>query len=487
MVGIIDEIDAELFFSEQNRTIYNAMASICRAGDAPTISNVAARVTAEQHLPTGADEVVKAHTLNLMGVMRRSVGSQYLPRLIQKLRDLAFRRHLIHISITASQRAYDYSESAAAIFDDIMARIDAVAGHGGSEHSIRKLSVLHVEVLQRMEDMRNSGGIIGTSTGIKDLDRIIFGLRGKHMVLVAGRPGMGKTALACTLAYNAAKSGDPCLVFSLEMNASEFTQRLQTIHYQIPNDQIQTGDISPSNRAAMASDKVFSSLPIYIDDTPGISIHTMRSKIRRMVRSHGVKHVLVDYLQLITGANPDVSEMTRSQQLGYISNSLKAIAKSLDITIIPLAQLSRSVESRGGSKIPMLSDLRESGDMEQDADTVIFCYRPEYYGFAETDSGLSTAGLGSLIVAKHRHGSIGNALCRYIGPYTLWVDHDSPIQGPYVPTLPPLPPAPYKKRVSREEQSYPVKSTSTLFSDSQANGLLPDPGTDHGPEDDVPF
>jgi len=281
----------------------------------------------------------------------------------------------------------------------------------------KDMETLAKEVVNEIEKIQNSESRIGgIPSGFSDLDNFTSGWQKSDLIVLAARPGMGKTALALQLARNAAKEGFPSAIFSLEMSDRQLMKRLISSESEIYSDVIKRGTLNEYDR-----DKINISVnaliknDIFIDDTPSISVFELRAKCRRLKDQKDIKLIVIDYIQLMTVKD---NKGNREQEISTISRSLKAIAKELDIPVIVLSQLNRSVEIRGGSKRPMLSDLRESGAIEQDADMVAFIYRPEYYGITEGDNGEDLRGVAEFIISKHREGSLGTILLHFQGQFT---------------------------------------------------------------------
>ena len=244
------------------------------------------------------------------------------------------------------------------------------------------------------------------------------GWQNSDLVIIAARPAMGKTAFVLSMAKNMALNyNTPVALFSLEMSNVQLVNRLIVNSCEIPGEKIKSGQLAPYEwEQLMTKIKDLYSAPIYIDDTPSLSVFELRTKARRLVREHGIKIIIIDYLQLMNASG--MSFGSREQEISTISRSLKGLAKELNIPIIALSQLNRSVENRQDKdKRPQLSDLRESGAIEQDADMVCFIHRPEYYKIVEDESGHSLLGLAEIIIAKHRNGATGNIRLRFKGEY----------------------------------------------------------------------
>jgi replicative DNA helicase len=275
-----------------------------------------------------------------------------------------------------------------------------------------------IDVIQKAA--ANTGGITGVATGYHKLDDITSGWQASDLVIIAGRPAMGKTSFALSMAKNiAADYRQPLAFFSLEMSNVQLVQRLISNCCEIQGSKLLNGQLQPDDWDRL--DKRIVTLqgaPIYVDDTPGLSVFELRTKARRLVREHGVKIIMIDYLQLMNANGMRFS--SRQEEVSTISRSLKGLAKELDIPIIALSQLNRGVESREGleGKRPQLSDLRESGAIEQDADMVLFVHRPEYYHIYQDDNGNNLRGMAQIIIAKHRKGATGDVLLTFKGEFT---------------------------------------------------------------------
>jgi len=238
------------------------------------------------------------------------------------------------------------------------------------------------------------------------IDRVTLGWQLSDLIIVAARPSMGKTAFVLSMARNMAVDHErPVAFFSLEMSSVQLMMRLIIAETGIPGNDIKSGRLTPEQwRHLESATKPLGAAPLYIDDTPALSVFEFRSKARRLKIHNDIQIIIIDYLQLMTGGTQD-SKGNREQEVAFISRTLKAIAKELNVPIIALSQLSRATELRGGSKRPQLSDLRESGAIEQDADIVAFIHRPEYYGINQDENGMPTAGMAEIIIAKHRNGA----------------------------------------------------------------------------------
>lgn len=264
--------------------------------------------------------------------------------------------------------------------------------------------------------------LIGVDTGFTELNKLTGGWQNPDLIILAARPAMGKTSLCLKFAREAAmKSKVNVGIFSLEMSDLQLVQRLILSESEVNSDQYKFGVLPHyAEEQVINARKSLRQNGIYIDDTPSISIPLIRTKVRKMMRTNPLGLLIVDYLQLVTTG--ESGRKNREQEISYISSSLKAIAKEFKIPVIALSQLSRAVEQRGGDKKPQLSDLRESGAIEQDADMVMFIHRPEYYGITQDENGESTSGKAEIIIAKHRNGSVGEISTKFISTITKFID-----------------------------------------------------------------
>ena len=319
--------------------------------------------------------------------------------------------------------------------------IDNLMAGRRSDKSMLTVMREHAEEVQRRINMKDAGQMTGIKTGIVDLNRITNGWKPGELIIVAGRPGMGKTAVALNLfTKSAAKSGKKTLFFSLEMDDISLADRLVCSYGGIDPDNLKTGQVSNEEmQAYCTARKELENLPIYIDDSARVNIKHISTISRSKRRKGECDMVVIDYLQLI-----EIQEQSgygnfknREREVAEMSRALKLLAKELKIPVLLLCQLSRAVESRAGHKQPQLADLRESGAIEQDADIVIFPYRPEYYGINQDDAGNSLEGIMMLITAKNRNGRLGKPLCKYSPDLTQFFDYEP--DGMYLSNNEPLP------------------------------------------------
>lgn len=333
-------------------------------------------------------------------------------------------RNLIEVGEEVKGRIIEGVEDIFEVRDSAVQSLEAIEKNM-VKSKISSVSEIHAELLKETILNANSKATSGVPSGLKLVDAVTNGWQKSDLIILAGRPAMGKTACAVSMLMNPAlEQNIPVGIFSLEMSKEQVVGRMQSILSKINVSKIVKKQLNGSEIIQLdEACKVLEKAPIYIDDTAGISIIEFKSKARTLVRDYGVKMIVVDYLQLMRSG---LRNNNREQEIAEISRGLKNVAKELSIPIIALSQLSRSVEMRGGDKKPQLSDLRESGQIEQDADMVIFCYRPEYYDIPEYDINdipRPTNGLFLLLIAKHRNGSLGDMPLRFVHENTYITNH----------------------------------------------------------------
>jgi replicative DNA helicase len=381
------------------------------------------------------DILTVKNALKQKGSLEKAGGAYYLTELTSRVASAAnieyharviaekfILRQLIKTSDDTIKKAYDETTDVFELLDESEQKLFEI-----SETNLRRnylgMNELVVRTLERLEEMRGKDGtVVGIPSGMAELDKMTAGWQKSDLVIIAARPAMGKTALTLTLARNAAlRFNEPVAFFSLEMAGVQLTQRLICAEAELDAQKVRTGSLEDYEwKQLITRIGGLSKAQLFIDDTPALSIWDLRAKCRRLKAEKGISMVIIDYLQLMQGQASKGGN--REQEIAGISRALKEIAKELDVVVIALSQLSRAVESRGGDKRPVLSDLRESGSIEQDADMVMFLYRPEYYGFETDDEGNTTAGMAELIIAKQRNGPTGSCKLQFIGKYGKFTD-----------------------------------------------------------------
>ncbi len=413
----IELLPNDAFYSNKHRKIFAAVLALFERGDPVDLITVSEELRRRNEL----EEVGSTSYLTeLTAQVATAANVEYHSRIIA---EKSLLRKMIETMTGLVGEAYDPGADAFEMMDRAESEIFRI-----SESHLRRSGLSMKEVvkstLERLESIHgNEGGITGVTSGFRKLDEMTGGWQKTDLIIIAARPSMGKTAFALAMARNAAlNQRDPTgvAIFSLEMGAQQLAQRLLTSEARIDAQSARTGRMSDRDWAALArAAGTLSEAPIYIDDTPSLNVLELRAKCRRLKAEHDIGLVIVDYLQLMHGTM-NSRNSNREQEIAQISRSLKALAKELDVPVIALSQLSRAVETRGGDKRPMLSDLRESGSIEQDADVVAFIYRAERYGITVDENGNSTQGIGEIIVSKQRNGPIGSIELAFVNSYALF-------------------------------------------------------------------
>lgn len=419
----LERLFADDFYSPKTRMIFEAISNLYEGDNPIDILTVESELRDKNQLDTVGGPSYLSH-------LTRSVSSAAnIEYYIQIIKEKSVKRKLINSCTEIITKSYDNLIDPYDLLDQAEKRVfDLSLEH--SQNSSVPVGDLVKETLQRLENLSGkNSSITGVPTGFQQLDSFTSGWQPGDMIIIAARPSMGKTAFTLSIARNAALHPDEEMrtgvaVFSLEMSNQSLVQRLLTMEARIDAQAARTGRLSSEDFGLLinAAGRLHKA-PIFVDDTAGLSIMELRTKCRRLVKEHNIGMIVIDYLQLMSGG-PGF-ERNREQEIAYISRGLKALAKELDVPVIALSQLSRAVEQRTGHKRPQLSDLRESGSIEQDADVVCFLYRPEYYGFTSDDDGRSTAGLAEVIVGKQRNGPVGSAFLHFVKDYARFENLDT--------------------------------------------------------------
>ncbi len=415
----IDILKPEYFYRMEHQKIFDAIIVLFNESKPVDILTVI-----EQLKKMGALENIGGsfYITELTNSVSSSANTEYHARIIV---EKFIQRSLIQISSNIIKDSFDETIDVFDLLSKAEQNLFSVT-EGSLRKSYDKMSVLITNAIQSIEELKNKkDGLSGVPSGFSKLDRVTSGWQKSDLIIIAGRPGMGKTALALTMARNIAiNHKSPIGIFSLEMSSDQLVNRLISSESEIPSGKLRKGNLEEYEFVQL-HEKIrdLAEAPIYIDDTPGLSVFELRAKARRLVKNHGVHIIIVDYLQLMTaGGNKSGN---REQEISTISRSLKGIAKELKIPVIALSQVNRGVESRTStSKRPILADLRESGAIEQDADIVTFIYRPEYYKIYEWENSDDSRGQAEIIIAKHRNGSLENIRLKFISNLAKFSDID---------------------------------------------------------------
>ena len=421
VIAVQEYISPDSFYEPVHRTIYKAIEELSRA-----LKPIDLYTVTEQ--------------LKSQGLLKEVGGASFLAQLTQKVGSAAHvefhakiiaqkhvQRELIRSATEIQRQAYDETMDVTDLIGFAEKEIFDVA-EGHVKRSVQDSKSVLAKTLKSIEEAgKNKEAFSGVPSGFVAIDRETLGWQPSDLVILAARPAMGKTAFVLTMARNITVDHErPVAVFSLEMSAEQLMKRLIIAESGLDGTAVKSGKLTPDQwRHLESSTKPLGMAPLYIDDTPALSIYEFRSKARRLKLHNNIQLIIIDYLQLMTAAESGQNKGNREQEVAQISRTLKAIAKELNVPIIALSQLSRQTELRGGNKRPQLSDLRESGAIEQDADIVAFIHRPEYYGITEDEQGQSTAGMAEFILAKHRNGSVGTINLRFRKEQARFLDYDA--------------------------------------------------------------
>ncbi len=415
--AVIDFLKPEAFYKDAHQRIYATIQRLFAESepiDLITVTNELRK--------TGELEIVGGpyYLAMLTNRVASSANIEFHARIIA---EKYIQRELIRVSTEIIRDAYEDTTDVFDLLDKAEQNLFSI----NEETFRRDYASMDALVAQAVEDIRKArefeGHLTGVPSGFTYLDQITGGWQKTDLIVVAARPGMGKTAFILSMARNIAVDHKrPVAIFSLEMGAKQLVTRLISSEARLPADKLRTGNLY-DHEMEQLNVKIAPLIkaPIYIDDTPALSIFELRAKCRRLKERYGIQLAMIDYIQLMTTGGDNKGN--REQEIATISRSLKSLAKELDIPIIILSQLNRSVETRGGTKKPQLSDLRESGAIEQDADIVLFIYRPEYYKIEQDDNG-PTANKAYIMIAKHRNGKTGDVRLNFIAQYARFMDDD---------------------------------------------------------------
>ena len=424
---VIDILHPDVFYKDAHRYIYEAIFKLFESSEPVDLLTVSSRLKQDGKLELAGGDF---YLVKLTQKVASSAHIEFHARIIlQKY----IQRELIKISSEIIEEAYDEATDVFDLLDNAESKLYEVT-QGNLKRSAEPAQSLVMQAKKKIEEISNKEGLSGIPSGFDKLDRLTSGWQPSDLIIIAARPGMGKTALTLSMARNMAVNANiPVAFFSLEMSSVQLITRLISSETGLSSEKLRTGRLEKHEWEQLnVKVKALENAPLYIDDTPSLSIFDLRAKARRLASQHKIQMIVIDYLQLMTAGSSQKGG-NREQEISTISRNLKALAKELSVPVIALSQLSRAVETRGGSKRPILSDLRESGAIEQDADIVSFIYRPEYYKIDEWDDEehSPTQGQAEFIVAKHRNGGLDNIRLKFIGhlgKFDNLDDFDSPFE-----------------------------------------------------------
>ncbi|MFN8309281.1 MAG: replicative DNA helicase [Chitinophagales bacterium] len=417
---VIDILHEESFYVEAHQKIFRAIRMLYSAEAPIDLLTVCEQLKKNGHL----DEVGGAYAIaQLTNKVGSAANVEYHARIISQK---YIQRSLISSSSQTIKDAYEDTTDVFELLDRAESDLMKISENNAKKSTEDIGSIIKKELEEIDIRINSEENLNGVPSGFTDLDRATGGWQKSDLIIVAARPGMGKTAFTLALARNSSVDHKkPVAIFSLEMSSNQLVQRLISMESEIPAEKIRRGNLEKHEFHQLTT-KIDSlrAAQLFIDDTPGINIFELRSKCRKLKQKHDIGMIIIDYLQLMSGTNEGKAGGNREQEISQISRSLKGLAKELNVPVIALSQLSRAPETRGGNKKPILSDLRESGAIEQDADIVIFLYRAEYYGILQDEEGRDTKGLAEIIIAKHRNGPLKTVTAKFIDRFAKFADFE---------------------------------------------------------------
>jgi replicative DNA helicase len=417
---VIDLLFPEVFYLPEHQEIFTAIISLFEEGDPVDIFTVVEKLKERGTLQQVGGEYA---LITLSNLVPTAAHIEYHSRIILQM---YVKRKLIEISGEITEKSFDETVDVFDLLDDAEKKLFEVS-QGSLKRGTVEISSVVTDVKAQLEQLAKQEGLSGISTGFLTLDDYTSGWQPGDLIIIAARPGMGKTAFVLSMARNMAVDHKvPVAIFNMEMTSAQLIKRLFSIETEIPADRFRSGKLSDMewNLLNNKMDRI-SGAPIYVNDSSMLSIFDLRAQARRMKSQYDIGIIIIDYLQLMTAQSGNKGGTNREQEISTISRNLKALGKELGIPVIALSQLSRKVEERAdksGHKRPMLSDLRESGAIEQDADIVTFIYRPEYYKLELWEDDTPTDNQAEFIIAKHRNGKTGNIRLRFEGQFGRFSD-----------------------------------------------------------------
>ncbi len=413
---VIDILHPDAFYDKRHQEVYAAIYALFQNSEPIDLRTVSNQLKKDGKLDLAGGDFY------LIGLTQKVASSAHIEFHSRIILEKYIQRKLITISSEIIENAYDETVDVFDLLDDAEGKLFEVT-QGNLKKGAEKADSLVQQSITKIQEISTKEGMSGLATGFTKLDALTSGWQPSDLIIIAARPGMGKTAFVISMAKNMAIDFNHAVaVFSLEMSSVQLITRMISSETGLTSEKLRKGNLEPHEWEQLnVKVKKLSDAPIFIDDTPALSIFDLRAKARRLVSQHNVRILVIDYLQLMTAGG---SGGNREQEISTISRNLKALAKELSVPVIALSQLSRAVETRGGSKRPLLSDLRESGAIEQDADIVSFIFRPEYYGMTEWDDDDHSPceGQGEFIVAKHRNGGLDNIRLKFTGHLAKFSD-----------------------------------------------------------------
>jgi replicative DNA helicase len=422
LAEVIEIMKPEVFYKENHQIIFSAIQRLFGQNEPVDILTVTEELRKKGELEAAGGPY---YITMLTNRIASAANIEFHARIIlQKF----IQRELIRISSDIIKEAYEDTTDVFDLLDKAETGLFSVSESSIGKSYLDMQSIIKEAIKEIAAGRQQEGKLRGVGSGFTELDRITSGWQKSDLIIIASRPGMGKTAFALTMARNAAvEFKKPVAVFSLEMSAIQLVTRLISSETEIPQEKLRKGSMEDHEWAQLNSRiSPLIDAPLYIDDTAALTIFDLRAKCRRLKAHHDIQMIIVDYLQLMQGSQE--TRGNREQEISSISRALKILAKELNVPVIALSQLSRAPEKRSAAAKPILSDLRESGSIEQDADMVMFIYRPEYYKIDVDASGDSTSGVAEVSIAKNRNGPLKDVRLRFISKYAKFADAEMDFQ-----------------------------------------------------------
>lgn len=415
---ISEILKPEYFYKEEHGKIYAAIEKLSSKQKPIDINTVSQQLKIDKEL-----DVVGGPSY-LVYLTNRIASTAHIEFHARIIAQKYTQRELIRIGAEMQKRGFEDVEDVQEMLDKAEQSLFELTT-GNVKKEVQSMAQVVSEAYSKLLDAKDrDDGIVGVASGFTALDNLTLGWQPSDLVIIAARPAMGKTAFVLSMAKNMAVDMKiPVAFFTLEMSSVQLVNRIISSTAEVPSASLKSGRINEVQWANITNNiNVLENAPMFIDETPALSISEFRSKIKRLKKQHDIQIAIIDYLQLMSAGT---NMQSREQEVSTISRNLKAIAKEVNIPIIALSQLSRNVEQRGGDKRPQLSDLRESGAIEQDADMVIFIHRPEYYGFKTDEAGNSLIGVAEIIVAKHRNGAVDDVRLQFKSEFTQFCNPET--------------------------------------------------------------
>jgi replicative DNA helicase len=408
LINVIGILDSDSFYKESHKVIFKAIIELFNQNESIDL------LTVTNKLRKNGELEIAGGAFFITELTSRVSSAAHIEEHSRIVYEMSMKRDLISLGSEIQKSSYEDTTDAFEILDMVASKIISIDSSISSSKSI-KVSKAMFDVIKKIQlAAATPEGLTGIPSGYNVLDKITRGFQNSDLIIIAARPAMGKTDLALNIAVNASQHGFRVAFFSLEMSTIQLTERILAISMKIEREKIKSGQLSESEWLTVSNFPSKLGDKIIIQDEPTLSVMKLRALAKKLKASEKIDMIIVDYLQLM-----DATKGARegNEKVSIISRHLKLVAKELNIPVIALSQLSRAVETRGGDKRPQLSDLRDSGSIEQDADIVMFPYRPQYYGIMEMEDGTSTKQLMETDIAKNRSGRVGKINLKYLGQY----------------------------------------------------------------------